>query len=85
MARGRRKTRTGAETQSTFEKTPELDIAILDLQKRFLQTGRAKPAMRDLLMEGIRLLLEREGLPAMAEPIAPTASAVIEMPKKTGA
>lgn len=83
MGRGRKKTRTGAETQSTFEKTPELDIAILDLQKRYLQTGRAKPTMRDLLMEGIALLLTREGLPAMATRTASTMPAIIEMPKKT--
>jgi hypothetical protein len=84
MPRGRRKTRTGDETQSTFEKTPALDIAILDLQKHYLKTARGKPTMRDLLGEGIRLLLEREGLPAMVEP-KQAAATVLQMSKKTGA
>jgi hypothetical protein len=85
MARGRKRTRTGEETQSTFEKTRALDIALLDLQRRYLQTGRGKPAMRDLLTEGITLLLKREGLPTITEPQASTPSAVLEMPKKAGA
>ena len=85
MPRGRKRTRTGAETQSTFEKTPPLEIAILDLQKRYIETGRPKPAMRDLLIEGIGLLLDREGLPAMQRPVAATVSTIIEIPKKSGA
>ena len=84
MGRGRKKTRTGDETQSTFEKTPALEIAFLDLQKRYLQTGRSKPAMRELLTEGIALLLQREGLAAMPESKANTASTLLEMPKKAG-
>lgn len=85
MQRGRKRTRSGDETQSTFEKTPALDIAILDLQRRYLQTGRGKPTMRDLLVEGITLVLEREGLPAMPEAKPPTAPTVISIPKKVGA
>lgn len=85
MSRGRRRTRTGTETPSTFEKTPALDIAILDLQKRYIATGRRKPSMRDLLIEGISLLLEREQLPAMPVEALPSRSTVIPMPKKTGA
>lgn len=85
MPRGRRKTRTGDEAASTFEKTPAFDIAILDLQKKYLQTGRTKPAMRGLLMEGIALLLKREGLPAMPEPLVEGISTILEMPKKSGA
>jgi hypothetical protein len=85
MARGRKKTRTGDETQSTFEKTPELELAILDLQRRYLQSGRSKPTMRELLTEGIALLLEKEDLPAMPEPRTNDVSVIIQMPKKTGA
>lgn len=40
--------------------------------------------MRDLLIEGVAALLEREGLPAMPKIDSPETS-VIEMPKKTGA
>ena len=85
MPRGRRKTRTGDEAVSTFEKMPAFDIAILDLQKKYLQTGRTKPAMRELLMEGVALLLEREGLPAMPESRVREISAILEMPRKSGA
>ena len=85
MARGRKRTRTGDETRSTFDKPPEVDLALLDLQRRYLGTGRGKPSMRDLLIEGISLLLEREGLPAIPEPSGSAAAAVIQMPKKTGA
>jgi len=85
MGRGRRKTRTGEETRSTFDKPPEVDIAILELQQRYLKTGREKPSMRDLLIEGIAALLEREGLPAMPKTDRSPATSVIEMPKKTGA
>jgi hypothetical protein len=85
MGRGRRRTRTGEETQSTFEKTPALDIAILDLQRRYLETGRGKPTMRDLLIEGITILLEREALPRMSEPRPATAPTVIKIPKRSGA
>jgi hypothetical protein len=84
MQRGRRRSRTGEETQSTFEKTPALDIALLDLQRRYLTTGRGKPTMRDLLMEGIVALLQREGLPAMAQP-KQTVTTIIDISKKTGA
>ena len=84
MARGRRQTRTGAETRSTFDKSPEVDVALLDLQRRYLQTGRGKPSMKDLIIEGIGLLLEREGLSAIPQP-RPPVTAVIEMPKKAGA
>jgi hypothetical protein len=85
MPRGRKRTRTGNETQSTFEKTPALDIALLDLQREYVKTGRSKPTMRDLLTEGISLLLEREQLPAMPEPKPAPKSSVIEISKKTGA
>ncbi len=85
MPRGRRKTRIGDETQSSFEKTPALDIAILNLQLRYLKTSRRKPTMRELLMEGISMLLEREGLPAMPEPKPTSAPIVIEIPRKSGA
>jgi len=81
MGRGRRKTRTGNETQSTFEKTPAIEIAILDLQLHYLKTNRPKPAMRDLLIEGISLLLAREGLSAMPQPKS-TATTVIEISNK---
>jgi len=84
MARGRRKSRTGGETRSTFDKSPEIEMAILALQQQYLKTGRRKPSMRDLLIEGIATLLEREGLPAMPEADRSAAS-VIAMPKKTGA
>jgi hypothetical protein len=83
--RGRRRSRTGAETRSTFDKSPEVDLAILALQQEYLKTGRAKPSMRDLLIEGIGVLLERERLPAMPQPVKLEATSVIEMPKKTGA
>src|SRR5258706_3158838 len=53
MGRGRRKTRTGDETRSTFDKTPEIDIALLQLQQHYLKNGRGKPSMRDLLIDGI--------------------------------
>lgn len=82
--RGRRKTRTGDETRSTFDKPPEVEVAILDLQKHYLKTGRGKPSMRDLIVEGIGLLLQRERLPAMPQPQLPVTT-VIEMPKKAGA
>jgi hypothetical protein len=85
MALGRRRTRTGDETRSTFDKSPEVDMAILEIQRRYLQTGRAKPSMRDLLMEGIAALLQREGLPAMQEGKRLPAVGVIQMPHKTGA
>ena len=81
MARGRRKTRTGKQTPSTFEKSPELEIAILNLQLHYLKTGRARPSMRDLLTEGIERLLEREGLPSMPRTI-PSANAVISISDK---
>jgi hypothetical protein len=84
MGRGRRKTRTGQETRSTFDKSPEVDVAILDLQKHYMKTGRGKPTMRDLLNEGLSLLLGREGLPAIVEPELAQTSTVIEMPKKAG-
>jgi len=80
MGRGRRRTRTGNEIQSTFEKTPALEIAILELQRRYLETGRGKPSMRDLLVEGLELLLEKERLPALQEP-KQAAATVIAMPK----
>ena len=85
VPRGRKRTRTGDETRSTFDKPPEVDLALLDLQRHYLRTGRVKPSMRDLLIEGISLLLEREGLPAIPEPQGSPFTAVIEMPKKTGA
>lgn len=85
MERGRRKTRTGEETRSTFDKPPEVDLAILQLQQHYLETKRGKPSMRDLLIEGIALLLEREGLPRMIAADQPAESSIIEMPKKTGA
>jgi hypothetical protein len=84
MGRGRRKTRTGHETRSTFDKSPEIDLAIVDLQRHYMKTGRGKPSMRDLLNEGLSLLLVREGLPQMIEPEMTPASTVIEMPKKAG-
>lgn len=83
--RGRRKTRTGAETRSTFDKPPEVELAILWLQQHYLKNGRGKPSMRDLLIEGVAALLEREGLPAMPKADPLPAASVIEMPKKTGA
>jgi hypothetical protein len=85
MPRGRKRTRTGNETQSTFEKTPALDIALLDLQRQYVKTGRGKPTMRDLLTEGISLLLEREKLAAIPEPKPISKPSVIEISKKTGA
>ena len=85
MERGRRKTRSGNETRSTFDKSPEVDVAILDLQKRYVLTGRSKPSMRDLLIEGITMLLEREGLPAMPRPRAAPVRSVVQIPKKAGA
>ena len=85
MALGRRRTRFGNERKSTIEITPELDVAILDLQKKYRLTKRPKPTMRDLIMEGVALLLVREGLPAMLIPSEPIGSTVIEMPRKTGA
>lgn len=85
MTRGRKKKRTGGETRSTFDKTPELEVAILDLQKRYIKTGRGKPTMLALITEGIAMLLEREGLPAMPKPDQTSKSGVIEMPQKTGA
>ena len=85
MGRGRRKTRTGDETRSTFDKPPEVDIAILQLQQQYLKTGREKPSMRDLLIQGIAILLEREGLPTMPEADRPPTISIFEMPKKTGA
>jgi hypothetical protein len=83
--RGRRKTRTGAETRSTFDKPPEVDLAILSLQQHYLKNGRGKPSMRNLLIEGVAALLEREGLPGMPKAAPESAASVIEMPKKTGA
>lgn len=83
--RGRRKTRTGREIRSTFDKPPEVDLAILDLQRKYLETGRIKPSMRDLLIEGIATLLQREGLPSMPVPKPVSTPTVIEMLKKTGA
>jgi hypothetical protein len=85
MGRGRRKTRTGDEIRSTFDKPPEVDIAILELQQHYLKTGRGKPSMRDLLIDGIAALLERERLQAMPELDRTPATSVIEMSKKTGA
>ena len=85
MPRGRRRTRAGNERNTSFEVTPEIDMAFLDLQKRYLQTQRGKRSRRDLLVEGLSLLLEREELPALPELLAPAANAVIEMPKKSGA
>ena len=85
MGRGRRKTRSGDETRSTFDKSPEVDIAILELQGHYLRTGRGKPSMRDLLIEGISSILKREGLPAMPEIDRSPNTSVIAMPKKTGA
>ena len=85
MVRGRRRIRNGNEATSTFEKTPEFVVAVLDLQKKYVQTDRSKPAMRDLLMEGISLLLEREGLPGMTQPMKTEFSPILEMPKKSGA
>ena len=82
MARGRRKTRTGKETRSTFDKSPELEIALLDLQRRYVLTGRRRPSMRDLLMDGIVLLLEKEGLPSLVKPDRSPASTVVELSKK---
>jgi hypothetical protein len=85
MGRGRRRSRTGDETRSTFDKSPEVEIAILALQQQYLKTGRGKPSMRTLLDEGIAALLEREGLPAMPATKQTPVTTVIEMPKKTGA
>jgi len=85
MPRGRKRTRTGNETRSTFDKPPEVDLALLDLQRQYVKTGRGKPSMRDLLIEGIAVLLEREGLPAMPAPETKPTTGVIEMPKKAGA
>jgi hypothetical protein len=85
MTLGRRRTRVGTERKSTIEITPDLDGAILDLQKRYRQTNRRKPSMRDLIVEGVSLLLEREGLPAMPTAGEINGSAVIQMPRKTGA
>lgn len=84
MARGPRKFRTGNETTSTFEKTPAVDLAILDLQRHYVTTGRAKPSMRDLLVEGLSMLLVREQLPAMPEQ-QQAAAPVIQINKKTTA
>lgn len=84
MPRGRRRTRAGNERSTSFEVTPEIDIAFLDLQKHYMQTQRGKPSRRDLLIEGMSLLLEREKLTALPEPLAPAMKAVIEMPKKLG-
>lgn len=84
MTRGRKRTRTGSEAPSTFEKTPAFEVAILEIQKKYLLTGRSKPSMRELLMEGIALLLVREGLPAMPEPQPEVVATVLEMPKKSG-
>jgi len=83
--RGRRKTRTGAETRSTFDKPPEVDLAILSLQQHYIRLGRGKPSMRDLLIEGVVALLEREGLPGMPKNEPAAAPTVISMPKKAGA
>jgi hypothetical protein len=83
--RGRRKTRTGGETRSTFDKSPEVELAILSLQQHYLKSGRGKPSMRDLLIEGLAVLLERENLPWMSKADDTSAAGVIEMPKKTGA
>lgn len=85
MPRGRKRTRAGNERTSSFEVTPEIDMAFLDLQKRYLQTQRGRRSKRDLLIEGLSLLLEREKLQALPVPITFTAKAVIEMPKKSGA
>jgi hypothetical protein len=41
--------------------------------------------MRDLLTEGISLLLQREGLPALPLQQVPHTAGVIEISKKTGA
>ncbi len=67
MPRGRRKTRTGDETRSTFDKSRDLDIAIARLQTRYLESDRHKPTMRELLMRGINLVLKEEGLTLMPE------------------
>ena len=85
MAVGRRRTRIGNERKSTIEITPELDVAILDLQKKYRQSKRRKPTMRDLLVEGVGLLLQREGLPAMLVSSEQLGSTLIQMTRKTGA
>jgi hypothetical protein len=84
MTRGRKRTRSGNERSTSFEVTPEIDIAFLDLQKHYMQTQRGRPSKRELLIEGLSLLLEREKLPALPEPLALEMKPVIEMPKKMG-
>lgn len=83
--RGRPKTIIGDETPSSFRKSPTLEQALLSLQLHYVKTQRRKPSMQTLLADGIAALLEREGLPPMAEPIPASTPVVIEMPKKTGA
>lgn len=63
VAKGRRRFRDRGLTRSTFDKGPAVDLAIIELQRRYVQTGRRKPSMRELLTEGLSALLEREGLP----------------------
>jgi hypothetical protein len=79
--RGRRQIRTGKETRSTFDKSPEIEIALMDLQKHYVRTGRPKPSMRDLLVSGIAGLLEKEGLDPMESERPPIASVVELTPK----
>jgi hypothetical protein len=83
--RGRPKKIAGDEIPSSFRKTPALEQALLQLQLHYVKTQRRKPSMQTLLTEGIVALLDREGLPPMAEPAPALVPVVIEMPKKTGA
>ena len=83
--RGRKQKRTGYETRSTFDKSPELEISLLDLQRHYIKTRGNKPTMRDLLIEGISTLLEREGLPAIQVAHPVLSPSVISIATKAGA
>jgi len=85
LQRGRPKTASGDEIPSSFRKSPAVEQALLQLQLHYVKTHRRKPSMQTLLTDGIAALLEREGLPAMEQPMPDPKRAVIEMPKQTGA
>jgi|HubBroStandDraft_5_1064220.scaffolds.fasta_scaffold27443_3 hypothetical protein len=82
--RGRPRTRLSDERKTSISLDKDLRLAIRRLQLRREENDR--PAtMRDLLREGITLLLAKEGLAAMADLQQVVSGVVVEMPRKNGA
>jgi hypothetical protein len=81
MAGGRPRTRDNQERITSVALDRETEKAIMRIQlHRLDQVGR-KPTLRDLVTEGIALLLKEAGLEPMAEPVH-TARPVVAISKR---